>query len=751
MSFAKRFSLATMLLVGSTAFAQNSSDDKPQPHVPLKAATKQELDHAEALKLYARAVMCEQDSEYLEAIKAYEAALRLEPDAPPLHKAIIPLYFAVERTDEAFAACQRVLELDPADYDTAALYARRLKAQERLTDAVAAFHKAVQSERLKERPDFHAQILFDLAVLEEDAGHLDEAEKALRQVAELLDDPNIILEHGQFNRDDIIAQCADTWERLGRVRLRANKPADAVLAFQQAGKKDPTRAPRLAYNMAEVYTTLNKPEAALEHVNEYLRQMPSGMEAYELKIKLLKKLNREKEIVANIYTAAQHDPQNVSLQLLLAREYRNARQPAAAEQLYQRLTHQQPTPAVFKGLLELYREDTREGGTRALTLLNETVTKGTEQKTKDGTIPGDATEASKARAILAGLRDEPKLVQRMLEATRGRLAQGGGLSHQTRALLAALAARTRQLDDAEQLYRSCLNQPALPAEFEHEVYSGLLQVLSQAHKYAEIVKVCNQGLEKAQATNRVLFHIDLAYAYLGLDDSDKAIEAANAAVNDSSDRERPMCRRIRVGILSQCNKQDEAIAECQALLKEYNQNEEEVAKIRAALSMAYSAARKYDESEQELQKILEANPNDATANNDLGYQWADRNKNLPEAEKLIRRALELDKQQRNTGTAVDMDADQDNAAYVDSLGWVLFRLGKLDEAKKELERAVVLADGVEDPTVWDHLGDVYFRLELKAKAAAAWQKSLKLYDLGRRRRNDGRYEDIKKKLKLLEP
>ena len=112
--------------------------------------------------------------------------------------------------------------------------------------------------------------------------------------------------------------------------------------------------------------------------------------------------------------------------------------------------------------------------------------------------------------------------------------------------------------------------------------------------------------------------------------------------------------------------------------------------------------------EGQLRKVLESSPHDATANNDLGYLMADRNKNLAEAERLIRKALELDKQLRGATTA--KAADEENAAYIDSLGWVLFRRGKLDEARRELERAAKLPDGEDDPVVWDHLGDVCFRL-----------------------------------------
>ena len=178
-------------------------------------------------------------------------------------------------------------------------------------------------------------------------------------------------------------------------------------------------------------------------------------------------------------------------------------------------------------------------------------------------------------------------------------------------------------------------------------------------------------------------------------------------------------------------------------------NAGDVRNIRVTLSTVYLAAHQDDESEKELQSILDADPNDALANNNLGYQWAERSKNLEEAEKLIRKALELDRKEGGGGL-LGPDGDRDNAAYLDSLGWVLFRRGKLDAAREQLERATALPDGADDPTVWDHLGDVYFRLEEKGKARDAWKKALGLFDVGRRRLDD-RKKDVEKKLKLLEP
>src|SRR5205823_1657058 len=159
---------------------------------------------------------------------------------------------------------------------------------------------------------------------------------------------------------------------------------------------------------------------------------------------------------------------------------------------------------------------------------------------------------------------------------------------------------------------------------------------------------------------------------------------------------------------------------------------QDVRSTRLLLSSVHSAAGEADEAEEQLLLVLKDDPNDAGACNDLGYLWAERNKKLDEAERLVRKALELDRRQRQAGPGVELD-EGDNPAYVDSLGWVLFRRGKLEEARTELERASALPSGADDPVVWDHLGDVYFRLGRKAKSAAAWRKALGLYEAGRRR------------------
>jgi tetratricopeptide (TPR) repeat protein len=298
-----------------------------------------------------------------------------------------------------------------------------------------------------------------------------------------------------------------------------------------------------------------------------------------------------------------------------------------------------------------------------------------------------------------------------------------------------------------------LNDPNLPKEAEAEIYGGLLTVLMQAHKHAAVVEVCDKGAKTAEHTMRAMFFEEKARALMALNRPDEAIAAAKEARDSSGDKDRVLTRCNLAEILSQAGKHEDAIAECQSLLKEYNLPDkpkpEDVRSIRLTLSSVYLAAQKPDESEKELQLLLEANANDALVNNNLGYQWAERNKNLDEAEKMIRKAIELDGQER-AGGGRGFDGDPENAAYVDSLGWVLFRRGQLDAAREQLEKATALAGGADDPTVWDHLGDVYFRLEEKGKALTAFKKSVTLFEVGRRKDDDHK-KDVEKKIKLLEP
>src|SRR5205085_8281459 len=109
--------------------------------------------------------------------------------------------------------------------------------------------------------------------------------------------------------------------------------------------------------------------------------------------------------------------------------------------------------------------------------------------------------------------------------------------------------------------------------------------------------------------------------------------------------------------------------------------QEYIDEYRYTLSGVYTELEQIDKAAEQLKALLAKDPNNPTYNNDLGYIWADRGMNLAEAEKLIRKAIEEDRKQRKASPSLRPEEDRDSSAYLDSLGWVLFKQGKAKEAK----------------------------------------------------------------------
>jgi len=147
----------------------------------------------------------------------------------------------------------------------------------------------------------------------------------------------------------------------------------------------------------------------------------------------------------------------------------------------------------------------------------------------------------------------------------------------------------------------------------------------------------------------------------------------------------------------------------QALAKalELSPKQEDKDYVNFIAGSVYEREKKYDEAESYFRKVLASDPKNATALNYLGYMLADRGTRLDEALSLIRKAVALDPQ---------------NGAYLDSLGWAHFKMGKYDLAESALRKAVDRMDN--DPTVHEHLGDVYQKTNRLRLAVTQWERSL---------------------------
>ncbi len=136
--------------------------------------------------------------------------------------------------------------------------------------------------------------------------------------------------------------------------------------------------------------------------------------------------------------------------------------------------------------------------------------------------------------------------------------------------------------------------------------------------------------------------------------------------------------------------------------------------LRMARVFAYERAGDSDDAIRDLRQLLRERPGDATVQNALGYTLADSGRSLDEAEALIAAALAQ---------------SPDNAAVLDSMGWVLFRQGRLQEALTYMQRADRLGD---DAEIELHLGEVQWALGDREAARATWQQALETYPLDNR-------------------
>ena len=149
---------------------------------------------------------------------------------------------------------------------------------------------------------------------------------------------------------------------------------------------------------------------------------------------------------------------------------------------------------------------------------------------------------------------------------------------------------------------------------------------------------------------------------------------------------------------------------------------------------------------KELQTLIKRNPNNPTYKNDLGFIWCDNDMKLEESEKLIKDAIDLDKKEKEKFKKEGkIDEVKANAAYLDSLGWVLFKQKKYKEALGPLKEAAADDEDGSHLEIWDHLADCHMALGQKKEAIAAWEKALKHEDLSKR---DGeRRRKVSEKLK----
>jgi len=169
----------------------------------------------------------------------------------------------------------------------------------------------------------------------------------------------------------------------------------------------------------------------------------------------------------------------------------------------------------------------------------------------------------------------------------------------------------------------------------------------------------------------------------------------------------PIVHITRGDFLRRMSRFEEATAAYDAALEQISEEGPEHWFVYFARGITLERTDNWPAAEADLRRALELNPGHPSVLNYLGYSLVELQQNLDEALALIEEAVA---------------ARPDSGHIVDSLGWVLYRLGRYDEAVVHMERAAELLPV--DPIINDHLGDVYWAVGRKVEARFQWNRAL---------------------------
>jgi tetratricopeptide (TPR) repeat protein len=260
--------------------------------------------------------------------------------------------------------------------------------------------------------------------------------------------------------------------------------------------------------------------------------------------------------------------------------------------------------------------------------------------------------------------------------------------------LGKLAYQLGDLAEAGRRFGSLIGSPAVAPE-------AFFYLSSIAEREGR-VDLALEGYEKlAEAGAGLIVRGRAARILMKKDDRD----AAFRILDEHAAKERAEALDVefaKAALLEDAGKPREAIALLELALEHYPKHPG----VRYQIALIQDKAGLEAESVRSFETLLKERPEDASLLNALGYSLADRNTKLPRAEQLVRKALL---------------ASPDNPAFLDSMGWVLFRRGDAAGALPYLQRAYRVFP---DAEIAAHMGEVLWVTGKQAEARVIWAQSL---------------------------
>jgi len=233
-------------------------------------------------------------------------------------------------------------------------------------------------------------------------------------------------------------------------------------------------------------------------------------------------------------------------------------------------------------------------------------------------------------------------------------------------------------------------------------YQQIIDTYREAKQWQQATDVAKEATEKLPDDRALKMVYAAQLADMG--QADQSLQIVKSLLNGSaSDREVYITLGQMYSRLKRWPEAEESLDKAAQLSTKDDDKEF----VQFQIGATYERQKKYDQAEEVFRKILANDPQSAAVLNYLGYMLADRGLKLDEALVMIKKAVEL---------------EPSNGAYLDSLGWTYFKMGKYELAEDNLTKASQHMGT--DPTVQDHLGDLYQKTGRLRLAAAHWERAL---------------------------
>ena len=498
----------------------------------------------------------------------------------------------------------------------------------------------------------------------------------------------------QLKPDDV-----ETHLLLGQLYGLNHDSAKAEAQFKLAQGID-ANSEEVALNMARLYSEQGDAKRAVEVLNA----IPVDDRSPRIEFALgasYEQLKKNKEAIAAYHRALDLEPDNLDTERGLANVLLNDGQLDEALKVLNGIVAAEPQD--WQSQIHISEIERRQGHyDEALKTL---------EKAKP--LATDSLELTYNEALIydsLGRYDDATNVLTKLvadtERTDGKYSDGEKANRSI--FLDRLAIIYREQNKTAEAVATYKQLIALGGEYVKSGYSGQVDAYRDAHQWKEATAVAADVAKAMPNDHSIQLMFAGQLADTGKVDEGVALAKAQLVATTGTPDERDS-RLALATMYTRLKRWQDASAELDKADALATKPDEKlyVYFLRGSL---YDRQKMYDEAEAEFRKALAIDPQNATILNYLGYMLADRGVRLPEALVLIRKAVELEPQ---------------NYAFLDSLGWVYFKSGQYALAEENLRKANERSNS--DPTVHDHLGEVYEKTGNLKMAVTQWERSMTEY------------------------